>query len=348
MSGRTAVVRDGAGGVPLAGQLVVAGGGVVLDDASLEQLAEDVAARQGAPTTRRTYGAVYRSLLMFLAEHAGAGAGPVPVEAFSARAVMRWRESLERAGRSPSTIAVYLSAVRHLAAELDVDIDRVKAGKVRRGQPRELNDGELARLLKQPDRRTRIGKRDLAMLLLMADAGLRREEVAALEPGQFEERRRHASPALRRAVRGSTALAVRIRGKGGVERIVPLTAAAVEAVEAWFASRPPAATDHVFVTLPRGARTPGPLSANAIYRRVVRHAEAAGVRRDRMTPHVLRHTFASRCRAQGAPVEVIRDLLGHSDIATTMIYTRVDHQALEHAVDALESTGGPFRRHAAG
>ncbi|WP_210491257.1 NAD(P)-dependent oxidoreductase [Patulibacter sp. SYSU D01012] len=206
--------------------------------------------------------------------------------------MLRWRESLERAGRSPSTIGVYLSAVRHLAAELDVDIDRVKAGKVRRGQPRELSDGELGRLLKQPDRRTRIGKRDLAMLLLMADAGLRREEVAALEPRQFEERRRHTSPALRRAVRDSTAMAVRIRGKGGVERIVPLTTAAVEAVEAWLASRPPAATDHVFVTLPRGARTPGPLSANAIYRRVVRHAKAAAVRDDRMTPHASSNTFS--------------------------------------------------------
>jgi integrase/recombinase XerD len=80
----------------------------------------------------------------------------------------------------------------------------------------------------------------------------------------------------------------------------------------------------------------GPLSPDAIYRRVVRHAERAGVRTDRMTPHVLRHTFATRCRAPGAPIEVIRDLLGHSDIATTIIYTRVDHQALEHAVDALE------------
>lgn len=326
------------------GQLVVAGGGVVLDDTSLDQLADDVAGRQGAPTTRRTYGAAYRTLLGHLREHHGLGPGPVPVEAFSPRAIVSWRNALEHAGRAPSTIAVYLSAARLLAAELGVDLGPVKAGKVKRGQPRELSDRELERLLKQPDRRTRIGKRDHAILLLMADAGLRREEVADLHADQLEERRRHASPALRRAVRGSTAMALRIRGKGGVERIVPLTAATVDAIATWITSRPAASTDRLFVSLPRGGRLAGPLSPDAIYRRVVRHAEAAGVRSDRMTPHVLRHTFATRCRAQGAPVEVIRDLLGHSDIATTMIYTRVDHQALEHAVDALEWADTPIGR----
>ncbi len=328
---------------PATGQLVVAGG-VVIDDTSLDQLADDVAGRQGASTTRRTYGAAYRTLLGHLRAHHGLGPGPVPVEAFSPRAIVSWRNALEQAGRAPSTIAVYLSAVRLLAAELGVDVGPVKAGKVKRGQPRELSDRELERLLKQPDRRTRIGKRDHAMLLLMADAGLRREEVADLHPDQLEERRRHASPALRRAVRGSTAMALRIRGKGGVERIVPLTARAVDAVAAWVPVRPAATTDRLFVSLPRGQRPAGPLSPDAIYRRVTRHTEAAGVRPDRMTPHVLRHTFATRCRAQGAPVEVIRDLLGHSDIATTMIYTRVDHQALEHAVDALEWADTPIGR----
>lgn len=340
--------RDSNGLRPLPGQLALPHDrGVVVADGSLDELAELVAARQPAKKTRRTYGAAGRSLCTYLRTLAGAGMStdhpaPVPVGALTIPTLIGWRDDMEDRGLSTSTIAVYLTAGRHLAAELGIkDADKIRSGKVVRGRPRPLTSPQLERLLKQPDRRTRVGKRDYAILLLGADAGLRREEIALLEPDQFEVRERHASAAFRRAIRGSTAMAVRIQLKRGHERLIPLTQRTVDAVQDWMRSRPACATTRVFVSLSHG-RDAKQLGANAIYKRVRRHAIAAGLPDDRLRVHTLRHTFATLLRANGTPVEVIRDLLGHADIRTTMIYTEIDDVELEKAINALEWANSPL------
>jgi integrase len=116
-----------------------------------------------------------------------------------------------------------------------------------------------------PDRRTRQGKRDLALLHLLGSAGLRRSEAAALTLGDVDERRRAADPRLRHAIKSSTSWWVTVRyAKRGRSRVVPLDDDALEAIT-WVKSRPVAATEHLLLSLPR-AGAPGLLGARDIAR----------------------------------------------------------------------------------
>jgi len=140
---------------------------------------------------RRTYAAVYRSLIAFLGPYASA-------EDLTPEAVRAYRDALEHAGRTPATIAKHLSAVRGLATTVGAhaDVRTVRSASVARGEPRALSHDEFARLLRMPDRRTRQGKRDLALLHLLGSAGLRRSEAA--KPAELRHRR--APPRLRPTV----------------------------------------------------------------------------------------------------------------------------------------------------
>ncbi len=174
-----------------------------------------------------------------------------------------------------------------------------------------------------PDRRTRHGKRDLALLHLVGSAGLRRAEAASLLLGDVDERRRSSDPRLRQAIKGSTSWWVTVRyGKRGRTRAVPLDDDALEAILAWVKSRPAAPTEHLLLSLPRSGQL-GPITTRDIARIVARHAEAADLPEDRRSPHVLRHTFCTHLADAGADTAVIRELAGHADIRTTTIYTAV-------------------------
>jgi site-specific recombinase XerD len=128
--------------------------------------AAEVATRQRSPETRRTYAAVYRTFLAFLGPQATA-------TDLTAEAVRAYRDQLEHVGRTPATVAKHLSALRGLAEALgaDVDLRSVRSARVGRGESRALSDEEWQRLLRMPDRRTRQGKRDLALLHLLGSAG---------------------------------------------------------------------------------------------------------------------------------------------------------------------------------
>ncbi len=327
---------DAGDRVSLPGQLVLpprAGDVVeVSDPQSLTGRAQELAARQRSPETRRTYAGVYRAFVAFLG---GPSAG---VDALTPEAVRAYRDHLETADRAPATVAKHLSAIRLLADELDVDhaVRGVRSERVEQGQPRDLTDLELERILRMPDRRSRAGARDLAILQLMSGAGLRRAEVAGLKFAAIVERQRYRDPRIRAALGTSIPYAVRLRGKRGRERTIPLLPQVLDALIAWRDARPPADTDLLFTSLPVVAgRTPGPLDARDVGRIAERHAAAAGLPDDKHGAHVLRHTFATRLRRRGAAIDVIKDLLGHADIRTTQIYSRVDHDQLEDAIDDL-------------
>ncbi len=246
-----------------------------------------------------------------------------------------YRDALEHADRTPATIAKHLSAIRGLAAAVGADahVRTVRSASVARGEPRALSHEEFARLLKMPDRRTRQGKRDLALLHLLGSAGLRRSEASALVLADVDERRRAADPRLRHAIKSSTSWWVTVRyAKRGRTRVVPLDGDALEAIIAWVKSRPPAATEHLLLSMPR-AGAPGPLGARDIARIVGRHAAAADLPEDRRSPHVLRHTFCTHLADTGADTAVIRELAGHADIRTTTVYTAVSSARLVDAVD---------------
>ena len=244
-------------------------------------------------------------------------------------------------------MAKELSALRRLAVALEAEgadpaAQRVRANAVGRRAPRALTRAELERLLAMPDRRARRGRRDLAIMLLLGQAGLRRSEVCALRYEDLEELRRHPDPRRRAAVAprvaAQSAWVVHLRHpkRGRAD----LTAAAVEALRAWTQSRPEAASDHFFVSLARN-RPPEPLVPRALNKLVGAYAERAGLPEDRRTPHVLRHTFCTLLADGGQGLEVIAELAGHADVRTTKGYVSVSSERRARAVrETFEANRG--------
>lgn len=312
----------------------------VLDTGGLADVAAGVARRSGSPATRKTYAATYRQLVAF----AGPGAGP---EILTEPFVAAFRDHLEHRGLSPATVARHLSAVRELVRAVGgpgaVDALAVKSSPVQKGEPRPLTEQQATVLLAMPDRRTTRGIRDAAMLQLLVDAGVRREELVKLTVSSIEETRRHAT-AVRSAIATSTSWSLRIRGKRGKERLVPLTAAATSALRAWVDRRPVSTSDALFLSIPRHAgQTPDALSTTAVWKMVKKYAKAAGLPDD-IAPHRLRHTFGTRHAEADARLDVLQNLLGHSDPRTTMIYARRRADAAAEAIAAVEASQLPANR----
>jgi len=261
---------------PASGELLAAPG-------SLLAAGERVARRASAPSTRSTYLHAYRHFAGFLA--ARLDRIPEPAD-LTEEALLDFRDGLEAVGRARATVAKELSALRRPAAALEPEgvdpaAQRVRANAVGRRAPRALTRAELERLLAMPDRRTRRGRRDLAIMLLLGQAGLRRAEVCALRYGDLDELRRHPDPRRRAALAPraveQTGWVVHLRHpKRGRARAVDLTAAAVDALRVWTQSRPESATDHLFVSLARN-RPPEQLVPRALNKLVAAYAERAGL-----------------------------------------------------------------------
>lgn len=159
----------------------------------------------------------------------------------------------------------------------------------------------------------------------------------AANPTRAAAQRSHPSAAIR-------PLEVVVRGsKRGRTRTIPLHAEALEALRAWYASRPAAATDTLFVSLrTRRSAAPESLSAGAVGDVVAKHAATAGVRDDRRTAHALRHTFCTMLAERDVAMEVIRALGGHVDIRPTQIYVDVTDRRKADGIAALEQAPHPL------
>jgi integrase/recombinase XerD len=178
--------------------------------------------------------------------------------------------------------------------------------------PGVLSAREVGSLLASPVGDGRCELRDRAILELMYATGLRVSETAALTLENL-----HFDAGYLRCV-----------GKGNKERVVPFGSAARLALERYLAeSRPMFASDasprEVFLTC-RGRG----FTRKGIWKMIRRHARRAGIRKN-VSPHTLRHSFASHMLANGAPLRVIQEMLGHADIATTQVYTHVDQGRLQ-------------------
>ena len=169
--------------------------------------------------------------------------------------------------------------------------------------PRTLSTKQVGDLLAQPDRTTERGKRDAAFLELLYASGLRVSEAANLKIGDVERGR------------------VRVVGKGGRERIVPLGEPARRALSALLGEGKNRSS-YVF----RG-RGGGALSRQEAWRLVKIHALRAGLP-PRLSPHWLRHSFATHLLSGGADIRVIQELLGHARVTTTQVYTQVSTDRL--------------------
>jgi integrase/recombinase XerD len=269
----------------------------------LQAFLDTLAVERGLSThTVEAYGRDLRHHFRFLAE-----AGVIAPRAVEEVHLILYLGSLRRAGLAPATVMRRLSAVRafyrYLVREELLTTDpttNLPTARLLRRLPSVLAVEEVERLLVQPDTDTPRGLRDRAMLELLYATGLRVSELVGLARGDL-----NLDLGLVRCV-----------GKGGKERIVPVGQPARRAVQAYLASRRDAAPALFLGNKGR------PLTRVAFWRIIARYARQAGIR-GAVSPHTLRHSFATHLLEGGADLRAIQELLGHSSIATTQIYTHV-------------------------
>ncbi len=227
-----------------------------------------------------------------------------------------WRHFLANVRRlSASTVNQRLAALKGLARFHGREL-RVKGMKKVLPPVEPLNGRELGRLIAAVEGDTWQAKRDVAILNLMARAGLRVSEVVALRLGDvtLNQRKGHV------VVRAS---------KGLKERTVPLPKVAREALRAYLDARPSWVDDTLFVS-----RTGRPLTQRDVQRLVEKATRRARLAR-RVTPHTLRHTYATRALRQGVDLATLARLLGHESLTTTARYLHPDEARVAEMVEAL-------------
>lgn len=236
-----------------------------------------------------------------------------------------WYAGLARQGLSPATQARRRSAVRQFYRfalgegwRSDDPSRRLDAPKQGRSLPRTLSGEEIQRLLAASAHEGAAGLRLVALVELAYASGLRVSELLGL---RLE------------AVRRDPAWLI-VRGKGGKERLAPLNTSAREAVKAWLiardAARPDKAPDSPWLFPSSSAK--GHLTPRRFAQLLDQAAIDAGIDPARVSPHVLRHAFATHLLDGGADLRVVQTLLGHADIATTQIYTHVATDRLAQVV----------------
>ncbi len=180
--------------------------------------------------------------------------------------------------------------------------------------PKVLSREEVGALLTQPDVTTAAGLRDRAILETMYACGLRASELTGLELARLD------------LVEGT----LRVIGKGGKERMVPIGRDAQTSLSDWLEKGRPAIVGvkeerRVFVNQRGGA-----LTRQGLHGIVSRHAKTAGLE-GRMTPHTLRHSFATHLLAGGCDLRALQEMLGHADAATTQMYTHLSNEDLKES-----------------
>ncbi|MBM3265449.1 MAG: site-specific tyrosine recombinase XerD [candidate division Zixibacteria bacterium] len=269
-----------------------------------------------------------RDLTAYHAHLDGRGV-PHPTAA-SAREIRSFIISMRKRGLAPSSIARHLSALRmfyrFMIGEGMTHADpteNIRSPRLPRRLPVFLNRDEMTRLLEQPDHTTRLGLRDLAILEFMYATGLRASELLA----------------FRRAdLMFDTGLA-RIFGKGSRERLVPVGRQALSVLRQYLDRvRPMLAHgesgDLMFLNA-KGHR----LTRMGLWKLLKTYVELAGIEK-RISPHTLRHSFATHLLEGGADLRAVQEMLGHVDVGTTQIYTHVDRAYLENIHRRYHPRGG--------
>lgn len=250
----------------------------------------------------------------------------------SVRELRSYLAHMRQARYAPRTVAAHLSAVRALFRWLlltgAVDTDPASAllaPKLDRPLPHTLTDDQLRRLMSAPDVNTADGLRDAAMLELFIASGARIAELAGLLVADVRLHERE----------------VRLFGKGSKERIVPLYPRAVERVARYvdearpeLAARGCADAGEALLVSARGRA----MDAAALRYRFNVLKRRVGIPSD-ITPHVMRHTFATDLLAGGADLRSVQELLGHASLSTTQLYTHLTPERLKAAVHEAHPRG---------
>jgi len=261
----------------------------------------------------------------------GAGAsGSAPPSPVPGRETLHlYLNALYRAGLSGRSVARHLASIRSYygfllqEAKIDADpSDNIATPKQWQTIPKFLNRGQIDALLAAPDKTRPNGLRDHAMLELLYATGLRVSELCGLRMTDLE------------AEFGI----LRVTGKGNKQRLVPVGCPALAAIEEWQRSgrprmlRPrtlkkPGASPYLFVTA-RG----GSMTRQMFWTLLKGYGRKAGIFHN-LSPHVLRHSFATHLLEGGADLRSVQTMLGHADISTTQVYTHVMRSRLRSTVD---------------
>lgn len=284
-------------------------------NALLEQFLDYVSLEKGlSPNTRAAYAGDLERFLNYLTSR-----GVVSINAVRREHITDFLMAQRDQGISTNSLCRRLVAIKVffrylqqeglLAANVTEAMDSPKIWKM---LPGTLTYREVERLLASPDPSQRFGLRDQAILETMYGTGLRVSELAALTLNDL-----HFDEGY-----------VRCLGKGNKERVVPIGEKARSVLRRYLdESRPALAKDrpvHAVFLNYRGR----PLSRKGLWKLIKKHARAAGITKN-VKPHTLRHSFASHLLANGAPLRMIQEMLGHADISTTQIYTHVDPARLK-------------------
>jgi integrase/recombinase XerD len=231
-------------------------------------------------------------------------------------------ETLQRCGLAPASISRCIVAVRtffkYLQLEgivLDNPAELLAAQKMWQRMPGVLSQHQIEAFLAAPRKTDPFWQRDVAMLEVLYATGCRASEVCSLRVRDLSLQQKH----------------LRCTGKGGKQRLVPIGVRAIEAIERYSrevrgelaakASPPP---DELFLS-----RSGRPLDRIQLWRLVKQYARRAGIDASTISPHSLRHSFATHLLAGGADLRQVQEMLGHASIQTTQIYTHVEHSRLK-------------------
>jgi site-specific recombinase XerC len=229
----------------------------------------------------------------------------------------------EDQGIAARTLARTLSSMRVFFAwlveqgKLEINpTESLHAPRLPRKLPVYLVDHELKKLFAAPDVATPQGLRDRAILLTLAFAGIRLQELVGLNLGDlsFESQ------------------SIKVFGKGSKERLVPMNPAVDKALRAWLEVRTSVEGEKAVFTNRFGKR----LGGRMVQKLVDQYATTAGLSRDALSPHKLRHTFATLLHSRDVDLVEIQSLLGHASISTTQIYTHTNAGRLAGAVEKLK------------
>jgi integrase/recombinase XerD len=297
-------------------------------------LASGAALRGLSPATLEAYG---RDLARFVSHLEGAGV--VRANAIEREHFLSFGHALEREGLGARSRARALVAVRrflaHLGAEKLLVGDPSEGSRLPRFErplPRVPSREETASLIDSIDSSSPLKLRDRAMLEVLYGAGLRVSELVSLPLAGFDRR----------------AGLLRVVGKGSRARLVPLGQPALEALDAWLEQGRPKfvrssslTRDAVFLS-----QHGKPMSRQNFNVRLRALALAAGVPSADISPHKLRHAFATHLLDGGADLRVVQTLLGHASLGTTEIYTHVSRARLRETVEGRHPRGSGQRRRA--
>ena len=221
-----------------------------------------------------------------------------------------------RASSSARALSALRRFYRFLLREGEIQTDPsldIASPKLGTPLPKSLSESDVDRLLDAPDATQPLGCRDRAMLETLYATGLRVSELVELRLNELR-----VNPGV-----------VQIVGKGGKERLVPLGESAMDAVDTYFRTARgdllnTRTSDYVFVTR-RGTA----MTRQAFWQLIKRYAKIAGIK-TALSPHTLRHAFATHLLNHGADLRSVQMLLGHSDLSTTQIYTHVAQERLKN------------------